>query len=244
MKILSTQFNVFYPSIQGIRKYFLDIEEKLKDYFQVPFNLIPVPDDAPVEIPRIIATSKHGHSQLSISLNNAGLTTQYNENFESNWAACRDYLEGKINKYISVLSQLCEDRFLYSGLIIQLELPLQNDPVKLLVDKFIKIQTNQKLFDVETKLTFVLDETFYLNITLSNFRNYEGVGIPELPIPAYLKFNSSGVRVLLDINDKYGFNFVKDYVSSNEKQRYLFDLATKVLEEKLGEIIERGEVIL
>jgi hypothetical protein len=244
MKILSTQFNVFYPSIQGIRRNFFDIEEKLKDHFQTPFNLIPVPDEAPVEIPRIVATSKHGFSQLSIGLNNAGLTTQYNENFSSNWSACRDYLEGKIENYLSVLGEICDGNLLYSGLVIQLELPFENDPVEVLTDRFLKIETNQELFDVETKLTFVLDNTFYVNITLSNYRNYEGVGIPDLPVPAYMNLNGRGIRVLIDINDKYGFNFQRGYLSSKEKQIHLFGLATKVLEEKLVEIMEKGEFVL
>ena len=46
-----------------------------------PFNLMPIPNEAPPEFPRITATSKNGHSQLMVSGNNVQVTTMFDSHF-------------------------------------------------------------------------------------------------------------------------------------------------------------------
>lgn len=241
MKIVDTQFNVFYPKIPEIRKQMFILEEKLNKQFKTPFNLVPVPDDAPVEIPRIVAMSMHGHSQLHFSLNNAGLTTSYDQEYNSDWGKCRNYIEKKSENYISVIEELSNNRFLFSGLVVRVEIPTKIEPLELLKEKFFKLGSSTNPFDIEFKITFVKDETYYINMTFSNFRFFEGASTVELSSPAYLNLREKGIGVILDINDRFGFNYNKGYSSNRDKQKVLLELATTVLEDKLEEILEKGE---
>ena len=87
-----------------MRRKAFDIEDQLKDYFH-QVTLIPVPDDAPEEIPRISTTSHNGHSQLNISLSNTQLFTNYDEAFEGKWENCLEYVENRVNTLYSILGK-------------------------------------------------------------------------------------------------------------------------------------------
>ena len=66
MKIVNSSLNIFFPQIIDIRRQLFTFEDAF-DSFQKPFTLTPLPENAPPEIPRICAISKHQHSQLNIT---------------------------------------------------------------------------------------------------------------------------------------------------------------------------------
>ncbi|MCL4417654.1 MAG: hypothetical protein M1365_13355 [Actinobacteria bacterium] len=125
--------------------------------------------------------------------------------------------------------------------MVKIDLPFEDDPVKLLLNKFLNLKSFSKPFDVEMKLTFTVEDVYYINLTFSNQRTYDGISAPDNFTPAYLSLQGESVGVLVDINDRYGFNYIKGYKSNLEKQKHLFELTTTVLKEKLPEIIEKGE---
>ena len=66
MLIQGTSITVTYKKIEGIKKVYYNNEEILKSFFNEA-TVLPVPDDAPVEIPRIIIKTLNEHAQLNIS---------------------------------------------------------------------------------------------------------------------------------------------------------------------------------
>ena len=63
MKIRTGSFNIVFPNVLDMRENLFNLE-KVFSNFMSPFNLMPIPNEAPPEFPRITATSKNGHSQL------------------------------------------------------------------------------------------------------------------------------------------------------------------------------------
>src|SRR5690606_7925747 len=139
-------------------------------------TIIPIPDEAPEEIPRISTSSHHGHSQLNVSLTNAQITTNYDENFEQDREGCLGYLKDRVSHITDVLSPYVEGGFLFSGLTT--ELVIENldgiSPLDIIKSKFLNYQGSVQPHDLEYKMTFVVDDIHYVNITFSNMRIYEG----------------------------------------------------------------------
>ena len=97
MLIQGTSISVTYKKIEGIKKAYYNNEEILKNYFNEA-TVLPVPDDAPVEIPRIIIKTLHEHAQLNISPVAATFEIHYNAGFEKNWELCAQYIAERMEK--------------------------------------------------------------------------------------------------------------------------------------------------
>ncbi|MGD0621316.1 MAG: hypothetical protein ABSA82_02470 [Thermacetogeniaceae bacterium] len=251
MKILNSQYNIFFPNLTSIRQQIFTLEDKLGDKFQTPFNLLPIPDTAPSEIPRITAMSKLGHSQLQFSLSSMSLATGYDDNFNSDWNKCSEYIDKRIENLIPVIGELIDWRFLYSGLVVVLqfdETELNEEPIQFMINRFLNLNSSRKPFDIDYKITFALDETFYMNMNFKNYRSYEGLSAsfyeglsdPYFFSPAYLQLKETGLNLMLDVNDKYGFNNIRGYVSDRESYKKLLDLVGDVLNKNIMEILEKG----
>ncbi|HIX84990.1 MAG TPA: hypothetical protein H9979_10730, partial [Candidatus Megamonas gallistercoris] len=92
MIIKETNLNLIYPKISDYRKKFVASEDILNDNFQPPI-ILPIMDEIPENIPRIVLKSKNNHSTLSIGLSVASFTTMYDDTFSNDWKKCKDYLE-------------------------------------------------------------------------------------------------------------------------------------------------------
>jgi hypothetical protein len=102
--VVKSGFSIIYQPLINIRKLVFDMEERFKGEFQSP-ELIPVPDEAPPEIPRIIFRSTFGHSTLAITPIRTDLNTEYDEAYNLDIYKCFDYIANKsksIQDFISV----------------------------------------------------------------------------------------------------------------------------------------------
>ncbi|MDQ0154231.1 hypothetical protein [Robertmurraya andreesenii] len=243
MLIKNTRFNIVYPRISNLRRKAFDIEDLLKDYFH-QVTLIPVPDDAPEEIPRISTTSHNGHSQLNISLSNTQLITNYDDTFQGKWENCLTYVEDRVNTLYNVLGNYANEGYFFSGLTTEIVFetltdkePIK-DPINLIKSKFINIDTNTNPHDIEQKITFVIEEEYYVNITFKNLRVYEGLNIQS---PGMLRNEKAHYLVcVLDINDRYGFNYKDAYTSNIENAMKVINITRSILDNKLHKMILEG----
>lgn len=225
----------------NLRKKIVDCEDVLSTSF-LPYNILPIPDDAPEEIPRITMTTKNGHSNLQLSLNSLIFRTNYDENFYNNWDACTGYLREKIEIINSILyDTLKQDQFLFTGLSTEMIFDnLNEDPIGLISKKLINIKSNVKPFDLNCKVTFVYKDCYYINITIMNARLYEGVLALGDTSLAKLKEKSHNIAIILDVNDRYSFNYKEGYTSDNSKMEIVFDIATDIINNKMENFIMEG----
>lgn len=243
IEIQSTVFNVFFPKVNNLRQKFFQFEEKLSGQFVTPFTLVPVPDNLPEEIPRINAVSLNGHSVLNVSLNQLSLQTTYDDRFNNNWGQCMNYVQDRVFPLLDVMEGLVGNEFLYSGLTTQVFIyDLNDDVIDHFMNKFVKVTSSAPPNDVNLKLTYVHDEDYYINISLNNVRVYEGTGNPQLISPAYLEQTGQGIGVVVDINDRHGFNYKQDYRSSRDKVNRILSLTNEIMGKKIMEIVYNGGV--
>ena len=119
MLIQGTSITVTYKKVTGIKKVYYNHEEILKPFFNEA-TVLPVPDDAPVEIPRIIVKTLNEHAQLNISLVAATFEVHYDAGFERNWDACSKYIVERMTKVFEFLNILTDNTYEYVGLVSRL----------------------------------------------------------------------------------------------------------------------------
>lgn len=169
------------------------MENSLKQFFLTPFNLLPIPDDAPDEIPRFLAGSPFGHSQFVATKNSFALMTRYDEQFSANWSQCASYLADRI----AVLEQSVREigaKVSYLGLVARIFWP-DAFPSTTLRRSF--LNTESDFYDVSIRFTELVDEEAFLNYTLSSVRSYPHAqsGLPN-----------TGIECLVDLNTRYAVN--------------------------------------
>ena len=222
--IESMQFNIFYSEIKDMRGKSNFIEKHFEIYFPEPFNILPVPDNAPAEIPRMIGVSTNQHSTLQISANTTQLHVNIDGDYCKDMKKCFEYMRDRMEAIKEIIKKL-NVNILFAGLIIQ----IRNDkakPVDFINDKFFKLNTKEKLFDIAGKATFIKEEKYYINLAMMNLR--------DMHKNEYLGIN-------LDINDRYRHNFNISEYSDNDVISKILEFHIDILENKIDKFIEEGE---
>jgi len=236
MKIQSTTISVQFEAVEDLRLKYLSYKNILKEHFQEP-TVLPVADDAPTELPRIIAVTKNGHSQMTFTKSSVTLTTVYNDGFEDDWEKCRWYIEGKVKILGNFLHTLSVDRFKYVGLISNIEWESAgNSPTNFLENKLLK-KSRKNLEDINIRYTFIDNDIYYVNILFANSYKLEG--------NAY--FNVAGgladkgdkyLAISVDVNDRYAFNMNKNYQSNISALDEIVKITTREFEKGIDDILE------
>ncbi|MEW4371758.1 hypothetical protein [Paenibacillus kandeliae] len=244
MLIQKASFNTFFPKVNNIRKRAFDIEERLQDYYnQISLNSLP--DEAPDLIPRIQAHSKNGHSSIEISLTNAQVMVNYDEQFQNNSIECLNYLQERSYLLKSAINPHIEVGTLFSG--ISVEAMIEGVPaLDIIKNRFMNYKSNADPYDLECKITYILEDKYYLNLVFKNIRFYEGI-IPEGT--QFLNFAELNERanvlgISVDINDRHAFNHDLSYRSTKFSEDYMFGLVHDLFANKLEKMIEEGVIDL
>ena len=249
MIIQSSTFSLFFAPNSGIRESIFKLEKHFGD-FQKPFTLIPLPQDAPLEIPRIIANTISGHSQLSICGNNMQLLTRYDSNFNSDVSKCVGYVREKCRSIVDSLSIINEGKengtaFYYSGLSMTLtfeDLNIVNDCADYLFKKYFKCTTDLPLDEVQLHFALVFENKYYINVMAKSNRQF--FGIPdERGSLAGLKTAGENLQIVIDINDRYAFNHERNYCSSLECVEAIAKLTEDFISSNIDDFIAKGEII-
>ena len=66
MKFIQAQFSLKYEPQLKIRRFANDIEDCLQQYYGIP-QTNTLPDEYDLETPRVMISSKNGHSQIKFS---------------------------------------------------------------------------------------------------------------------------------------------------------------------------------
>lgn len=242
MLIQSARFNTFFPKISNIRRKAFEIEDKLKpNYLEVQTN--PIPDDMPEIIPRIHTNSVNGHSQIEISLTNAQVVVNYDDNYNKNWEKCFEYITNQAAILSNAMYPILNDGNLFSGLTIELAIK-DVDAIDIIKRKFLNYQSNLEPHDIEYKLTYIINENKYVNLTFKNTRVYEGFIHSDMQLLNFteLKNGSNFLSIAIDINDRLAFNKNPIYRSDANSQKEIFDIARGLLDNKLDFMLEKGVI--
>jgi len=243
MEVINSNFNIFFSPILNLRESIFNLENELASFFPKPFGLIPLPNEAPLEIPRITATSHHGYSNLNISLNSAQFSTKFDENFSNDWNKCSDYIYQHVSKIYSILKARFNDKPLYCGLTINFLHKIDSsNAIDLMINNFIKNKSSIRPYDIVNKNTYVIEDNYYLNLQIQNQRLEKDQNFFIGHLSDFEKLNL--LAVSLDINDRYGFNYIPGYFSGFNKIDRIFQLTNEYVIKKLENFIIEGEFVL
>ena len=243
MKIDNIRFNLFIPKLNNIRSLYNFIENELKEYFFAPFNILPIPDDAPEEIPRIIAKSKNGHSELSISLVNIQMTIQFDENFNTDIEKCFSYILERINKVVDTFGKYSNETFLFSGITSRIIIDDVEEPIEFLTKNCIKLKINKDMYNASAKFAYLLEDKYFVNYNIYNLRKFEGI-LNQASIKPSIRELSNNLAIEIDVNDKYGYNHNEGHLCTKETIINIIDIIKKNISSNINNILEGRELML
>ena len=232
MVIKSTNVTVYFERIDNIKAAIVNNEKFFSSCFCPP-TVLPVPDQLPDDAPRVIMQSVGGHSQLQFSKFFASLVTFYDGEYENDFQKCISNLTEKFNCISNfLLNEKVE--LLYMGFITTVLMnKTGTDVINMLNDKMNKITTNIPLYDYSNKLTFVVENDYFANISFSNVRLFSSNNQypQQSPLTPGLALDDAeqDVEVIIDINDRHAHNINKDYRSEQSKFDFITNLSSKAL---------------
>ncbi len=242
MIIQGASISVTYKRINSIKKVYYTNENILKDYFNEA-TVLPVPDEAPVEIPRIITKTLHEHAQLSISPTVATFDVEFDGGFEKEWSECERYIMARMEKVFEFLNLLTENCYEYIGIVANV---IYDDKVNNGTEKISSTLVNAKkikgIHDINIKFTFVEKDNIFVNIMLQNARIFKpGLRMDEAGSLSEKNQISEPIGAVIDINDRYGFNNNASYKSNSSVLGELIASMDHIINNKLSSLIEKGE---
>lgn len=226
----NVSLNTIYQKIDGIKKAFLEHENTLNPSFNEA-TILPIPDDAPLDIPRIIVTTKHEHTQLNIAPEAASMITQFTDEYVNNWDLCKDYVENKSKELFDLFDGITNADIKYIGVVTNLIWSSESyDNEKIYSNLFGK-KYPEKLDDLLVKYTFIEDEKYYANITIQGMRTGDIFEVDN---------KKRQLMVTLDVNDRFMHNIDETYRSNREKLEKILEITDYIIKYKLENLIEKG----
>jgi len=225
-----------------MREFLFAFEKKFHE-FSTPFTLIPVPDGTPPEIPRITAISKHGHSNLIIAQQTAQVITNYDDTYSDDAILCWQYFEGKANQLVDGIRTILNHSFYFAGLSTTVHFEIEENPVELIKERFLRIKSKTP-FDISTRLSYVIDDIYYVNMEIQNGRSFDGIQVGNPLSLVGLREKSSFIQVTLDVNDRHAFNTKPDYQSDESRIEEIFNLSKELISQKILAFLEKGAIDL
>lgn len=246
MKIRSSTFTLYFPQNFAIRESIFELEKILND-FQHPFTLVPLPQDAPADIPRIVAATENQHSQLLISANSAQLSTKYDNGYPDNIDKCIEYIRKRASQIRDALAKINKNQtnpdIYYSGLIMELEYGWDDkilNPVDFIMKQHFRGKVTLPVSEAGFREALILEDKYYVNIMLQSAPGY--IGQPD-ERGSYAGLSKEDyLQVTLDINDRYAFNSKADYVSDDQVVSKIADLMRKFVVEYITHYVNTGEL--
>lgn len=250
MKAQSCIFTINFPSNDRIRNHLFELEDHL-DKFQKPFTLLPLPADAPVSLPRILAISVHGHSQLQIFGNNAQITTNFDDNYKSDISKCIGYVRDMSQSILEAVAIIegkrgSQPNMNFSGVTLTLVLDTTDGiekPLDFLADGYVNCKVNLPLEEVQSRCAFAVKDKYYVNIMLQNIRDFFG-DIDNRASVDNMSQAGEYLQVVLDVNDRYIYNKIKNsnYSPPQENISEIFDITEKWALKYIKQFIKEGKI--
>lgn len=215
--IVSSRVSVLYPSVAKIRRFVFKLEDEVQEYGFLSSELVPVPDNIPPEVPRIIFTSEFGHSTLSFSPIRADLRTTYDEDFNTDLDRCLQYVIEKSGALRVALDEIETERSVTAMSIKARWSPadkeLDHDTLtNRLKGQFLAEPFNEggrDFHNVRLQYTVVEKEHLFRLVTIGSYRTYDikdESALARLDVESEAELTDYGVEKEVEINDRRGFN--------------------------------------
>src|SRR6266496_3287758 len=184
-RYIQNSFSVIFPPIPDIRRKANDFEERLKGEYTQPL-IIPIPDDFDSAMPRIIFDSKRGLNQIVIAPISIAFNVNYTPEYQIDAAQRSKYLQDRIPTVLKLTGVLKSVRPYFSGLTTQVHIPStasEQDILQRIAQLFLGDKTTDNRHDIQIKFTDVVDERYFSNIIVENYRSWSTEDVSQAAIP-------------------------------------------------------------
>ncbi|MGP1569380.1 MAG: hypothetical protein ACTTH0_00420 [Eubacteriales bacterium] len=242
MLIKETLVTVRYKKIEGIKKAYYKNEEILRKFFNEA-TVLPIPEDAPLEIPRIIVNTLNEHGKLNIAPIATTFEVCYDNGFEQNWDECAKYLAQRMEKVFEFLSVFANNSYEYVGVVANvLYDEIKENGTDTIVNSLLNANKINNIYDINIKYTFVEKKDIFVNIMLQNARIFnEKLDSSVAGFLSEEKQIAESIGAVIDINDRYGFNKYANHSSGSDTLKNILQHMGIVINNKLSALIEKGE---
>jgi hypothetical protein len=242
-KYLQNSFSIVFSRKPSIRKNAFEFENKLKDLYIQP-QIIGIPDDINPDMPRMVFTSKHGHSQIIISQINFVLNVNYSLDWQFDISKGKEYILEKVSILFELLDLIEEKCPYFCGFNTLVQIPAQEEDNQKVISHIYNLFSNDgnpsssDIYEFQSKTSKVVEQDFFSNITIQNYRNWN----IEIGTEGILKLSSdkiieSGIQIEGDFNDRYAFNEKESYCSIENKATKIIDLGLHEVNKTIEKII-------
>lgn len=248
-KYIHSECNFFYNFQKEIKRKAFDFESKLSHQYNTPI-IYPIPDDLiNTEIPRFILESKHGYSKIITTQTRLQLLTDYDKNYWNDFNKVYDYWFQHTKSLWETSELLLDTKPIFAGLILKIYYPFnEQNEVNYLTKKFIKHKPINEYQDLNLRYVIPLKNTYYLNIHISNYREYSSINekidnsFHNIPSLRNLTLNEEGISVVLDFNNRLQYNNKPSYNFNFNIIKNLFKFHKIFANQELFKILKKGSV--
>lgn len=252
--IINSSFNITYlrkpqvkekiqNKIEGINKLFEDL--------YLPPEIIDVPYSIEPEIPRAVFNAINGHSQITFSQIMANINAKFDKRYQGNFELCKEYIKSRTEKTLDILRMADIKTIYYMGLSGTLQFKQDSNEEEIINHIMLKlnksVQHESKIYDVNNKYTFVINDKYFVNITIGNYRNFNIGGIQSGSIATTSFVDATlldkGIFINFDINSRYDFNTNGNKLNDTdieETKEWLYSFAEEFVYHKVFKILNEG----
>ncbi len=238
MKIKNIIATLYFEKEIAPRNFIERLENVFPDRFNKPFNVQPIPNDAPSMIPRITINSQNGLENILISQINMQYTINFNEEIDDVNQLISEYKEVILSIFNGIKETLNKEAY-YFGISSVIENDSEN-PINDIKEKYLK-SLDENTCELNIRYGKKEEDKYYINYLINNSTEVTGnFTLPEgeheinLEIISTSKFEEVRhfIQKTIDINDKLSFNKNDNYRTSKEEICNIIDkLKNKLLEE-------------
>jgi len=216
VKFVQAQFSLKYEPQLKIRRYVNDIEDCLQQHYGIP-QTIPLPDEYDLDAPRIILSSKTGHSQISFSLISVDFIVNFDNEFMDDFQKTREYIQERTTLIIELLKKININEYLFCGITYNARLDIgEQKPIDYIKGYLGNNILYEGLYEASQNTACVKDDKFFVNQQIGTYKEFQTRWDNVPNIPNLFKITndeiiSEGISLSLDINSRY------QYVYKNKK---------------------------
>jgi len=248
MNIVNCTYSLIFAPMPEIRRSLFALEDCISGYLK-PFQLISLPENAPLDLPRITASAEDGRSTLTITGQSAQVISLFDKGFDGDEKAKLDYSREMALGLFHALGNMPGMTVLFAGLSVQFDMPaseLGEDPAKFINKSYLNVESGLTLSDAAAKLVYTLEGDYFLNLEVKKQIAIDPLSFSVSPSGVVINLGTQHheeyLSVIVDFNNRLAFNEGRPAGCSDETLSTLYRHVHSFAEEGMDVFLEKGEV--
>lgn len=189
-----------------------------------------------------VMVSENGNSQIIVTSSSIALNVTFSPQWQQQPELGQQYAKERVPLLFGIVSSLRDKSLIYAGAAVETQIvsDLDDSGIARAIEDTYGGRFGAHLTDLAVKAAEVVDENYYRNVTVHNFRNF--VAGPQTPPQIRLKNSTASVRgvgVSVDYNSRHGYNEGRNMPVTLEDVSGIIDAAYSASTEISQRVAER-----